>query len=174
MVTFPRPAIWIVAAALGMSQGMCAPADGTYSLDLTGAMRAHVSGSATGEQSSMVGDGGQSYHIVLHFPRGAALSAPSREDFLLFSSKGYPRPARYRAVDFGDNEAPDQLATLLLSGRDETPWSPAGGEVDISAGNGSASGLAGSFTLKFIKLDGLRRPVGATDTLFVTGKFDIP
>jgi hypothetical protein len=172
MATFPRPAIWIVAAALGTSQGMCAPADGTYSLDLTGAMRAHVSGLATGEQTSKFSDVGQSYKIVLHFPRGTEFGSPSREEFLLFSWKDRPRSARYRAVDVGDNEAPDQLATLLQSGSDQTSWSTAGGEVDISARHGSTSGRAGSFTLKFVR--GLRRPVGATDTLFVTGKFDIP
>jgi hypothetical protein len=147
-------------------------ADGTYSLDMSGAVRTHVSGRATGRQSSQFSDAGQSYSIVLHLPKGTAPGDPSGEEFLVFSAQAHPAPGQYAVADPGDDR-PKTLATVL-SGRDETPWSTAGGRVDIAAGKSAQNGRSGVFTIKFVKLNGMKRPVGATDTLFVSGKFEIP
>ncbi|HTE47961.1 MAG TPA: hypothetical protein VK636_22150 [Gemmatimonadaceae bacterium] len=146
-------------------------ADGTYSITMSGAKRAHLTGHAAVKQSSRLSDAGPSYSIVLDLPKGTAPGDPSGQEFLLFSSTTRPSPGRHVAADPG---APSNDLGVLLTGDDQMPWSSAGGHVDLTSGKTGKNSWSGSFAIKFVRLQGLKRPIGPTDTLFVSGQFDVP
>lgn len=167
--TRSRPTLRGLAAVVALLA--TAHADGTYSLTMSGAVRAHVNGRATAKQSSPLSDAGQAYAIVLYLPKGTAPGDPSGQEFLLFSSTARPAPGRHAAVD---PDVTSDDVSVLLTGDDTKPWSTAGGHVDIASGKTGKDSWSGSFAIKFVKLQGLKRPVGATDTLFVSGQFNVP
>lgn len=95
---------------------------GTYSLDMSGAIRGHLSGQATADHSQMLSDAGPAYTFVLHLPAGTAGSDPHQESMLIFTSKDQPAPGHFSLVDPSPTVNPKQLESAL-TGSDERPWS---------------------------------------------------
>jgi hypothetical protein len=164
-----------IAFAFALGELMLLTADGTYSVDFSGALRAHVVGKATAAPSAVLSDAGPSFTVVLHFPKGTAPGDPSGQEFLAFAteSRSRPSPGHYRLVEPGDT-ASGRHQEVVLTGDERIPWGCVDGALDLNTSRTSRTGLVGSFTVKFVRSRDPANRGGPRDTLVVAGRFDIP
>ncbi|MEP6620141.1 MAG: hypothetical protein ABJE47_12525 [bacterium] len=153
------------ACLIGACTGTSA---GTFEADVSGALKAHVSGRATASQTSATSTSGNGYIVDLTLPAKIQGMEAYQAGRIMLEGQHQPAAGDYTVVSGSAVPIPATALTVDFDGPDgNTLWDAIGGKVHIAVSNRLSGKLTGTFTARFASFGD--RP----DTILIVGKFDL-
>ncbi len=154
----------LLVIALG-SAGCAPDSEGTFSLSMSGALNAQVTGRATAVGNHWLSDNGPGYTIALRVPSGITGLEKYVGGAVLLVSESIPATGEYRPKVAGDKTDAGRLSVFVTGTGGNPVWHGAGGIIKIKRGFRWTDRVDGTFRIKVVSSS------ATPDTLTLTGSF---